>query len=48
MTRLGGHFRDTILSLGGGVDAGEVFRRFRGRPPSPEALLRHLGLVSSE
>ena len=37
-------FRDTVLSLGGGVDPMEVFKRFRGREPSPEALLRHNGL----
>jgi len=32
-------FRDTYLSLGGGVPASEVFRRFRGRDPSYNALL---------
>ena len=40
----GRKFRDTVLSLGGGVDPMEVFKRFRGREPSPEALLRHNGL----
>lgn len=44
MTRLGGQFRDTVLGLGGGVDAGEVFKRFRGRAPTHDALLGHLGL----
>ena len=42
--RVGRHYRDTILALGGGVDPMEVFRRFRGRAPSVEALLRQTGL----
>lgn len=42
---VGKSFRDTVLSLGGGVPPMEVFKRFRGREPSPEALLRHTGLV---
>lgn len=42
---VGLQFRKTVLSLGGGVSPGEVFRRFRGRDPSPEALLRHNGLA---
>ncbi|KAF7996793.1 hypothetical protein HCN44_002439 [Aphidius gifuensis] len=37
-------FRDTFLSLGGSVHAGEVFRRFRGRDPNSKALLNNLGL----
>lgn len=41
---IGMKFRETVLSLGGGVSPSEVFRRFRGRDPSPEALLRHNGL----
>ena len=41
---VGKKFRDTVLSLGGGIAPGEVFRMFRGRDPSPEALLRHNGL----
>ncbi|XP_076453908.1 uncharacterized protein LOC143289021 [Babylonia areolata] len=40
---IGGRFSDTFLSLGGGVAAGEVFRRFRGRDPSLDALLQELG-----
>ncbi|XP_012942004.1 probable cytosolic oligopeptidase A [Aplysia californica] len=36
--KLGKRFRDTYLSLGGGVPASEVFRRFRGRDPSTDAL----------
>ena len=42
---LGKRYRDTVLSLGGSRHAGEVFRAFRGREPSTEALLRHSGLV---
>jgi oligopeptidase A len=38
-------FRDTILSLGGGIDPMLVFKEFRGREPSPDALLRQYGLV---
>jgi oligopeptidase A len=43
--RLGRRFRDTVLALGGSRHPMEVFREFRGREPSPEALLRHCGLV---
>ena len=42
---VGKRFRDTVLSLGGGVPPSDVFRQFRGRDPSPEALLRHDGLA---
>lgn len=42
---VGRKFRDTVLSLGGGVAPMDVFKRFRGREPSPEALLRHNGLA---
>jgi len=38
-------FRDTILAMGGGAAAPEVFKQFRGRDPTPDALLRHSGLV---
>jgi oligopeptidase A len=44
--RATGHrFRDTVLSLGGGAAPARVFEAFRGRAPSPEALLRHSGLA---
>ena len=33
---VGRRFRDTVLALGGGVDPNNVFKRFRGREPSPE------------
>ena len=42
---VGRKFRDTVLSLGGGVPPMEVFKEFRGREPNPEALLRHNGLA---
>jgi len=39
-------FRDTVLQLGGSVHPMEVFKQFRGREPSVDALLRHSGLSS--
>jgi oligopeptidase A len=45
--RVGARFRDTVLSLGGSVHPLEVFRAFRGRPPSTAALLRHAGLAKA-
>jgi oligopeptidase A len=41
---LGRRFRDTVLALGGSCPPMKVFELFRGRQPSPEALLRHSGL----
>lgn len=38
-------FEDTVLSLGGSKPAAEVYRLFRGRDASPEALLRSQGLL---
>ena len=37
--------RREILSKGGTEDAAEMYRRFRGRDPEPDALMRKLGLV---
>ena len=42
--KVGKKFRDTVLSLGGAVPPSEVFAQFRGREPTPDALLRHSGL----
>eukprot|EP00268_Persea_americana_P068603 TRINITY_DN957_c0_g1_i3.p1 TRINITY_DN957_c0_g1~~TRINITY_DN957_c0_g1_i3.p1 ORF type:complete len:828 (+),score=172.81 TRINITY_DN957_c0_g1_i3:311-2794(+) len=42
----GRKFRETILALGGGKSPLEVFVAFRGREPSPDALLRHNGLLA--
>lgn len=41
----GRRFRETVLAQGGGAPPMEVFKAFRGRAPSPEALLRHSGLT---
>ena len=43
----GRRFRDTVLSLGGSTPPMDVFKEFRGREPSTEALLRHSGLVAA-
>lgn len=43
--QVGRRFRNTVLSMGGSRHPMEVFRDFRGREPSPEALLRHMGLT---
>ncbi|KAG5683892.1 hypothetical protein PVAND_013152 [Polypedilum vanderplanki] len=37
-------FRSTFLTYGGTLNTSEVFRRFRGRDPSPKALIKVLGL----
>jgi peptidyl-dipeptidase Dcp len=45
LTRANGdHFRETLLSKGGSVDAMELFRNFRGADPSIEPLLERRGL----
>ena len=43
----GQRFRETVLALGGSVAPDEVFRRFRGRDPDPQSLLRHNGLAAA-
>ena len=40
----GRRYRDTILGLGGSRPPMDVFVAFRGREPTPDALLRHAGL----
>ncbi|MBI2399159.1 MAG: M3 family metallopeptidase [Xanthomonadales bacterium] len=40
----GDHFRNTLLSKGGSVDAMQLFRNFRGRDPLIEPLLVRRGL----
>ncbi|MCL2076129.1 MAG: M3 family metallopeptidase [Betaproteobacteria bacterium] len=40
----GARFLAEILAVGGSRPALESFLAFRGRPPSPEALLRHSGM----
>ncbi|KAK4315963.1 hypothetical protein Pmani_012839 [Petrolisthes manimaculis] len=44
VSEVGVRFRSTFLSLGGGCHPSEVFRAFRGRDPSPEALHQLCGL----
>ena len=44
----GQRFKETVLGLGGGVPPADVFRRFRGRDPTSEALLRHNGLLAGK
>ncbi len=41
---VGRRFRDSVLSLGGGLHPAEVYKKFRGRDPDIAALLRHSGL----
>src|SRR3954466_3779471 len=49
LTRENGQgFRDMILSRGGTVDAATLYRNFRGRDPSVEALIEARGLKPSD
>ncbi len=41
----GQQFLESILQRGGSEDAMALFKRFRGREPNTEALLRHSGIV---
>lgn len=41
---VGERFRNIVLANGGSVAPSETFRQFRGRDPSPEALLYHARL----
>jgi len=43
----GTRFREQILEVGGSRPALESFRAFRGRDPSLDAMLRHLGLAEA-
>ena len=36
----------TVLAMGGGTHPSEVYEKFRGRQPKPDALLRHSGLAT--
>ncbi len=37
--------RDNVYSVGGSVDAEETYKAFRGKMPSPDAMMRKRGLV---
>ena len=45
MADTGRRYRDTVLALGGSQPPMDVFVAFRGREPTPDALLRHSGLA---
>ncbi len=47
LAETGHRFRDTVLALGGSRHPMDVFKAFRGREPSTQALLRHRGLVAA-
>ena len=38
-------FKENVLSKGGTVKPMELYKRFRGQEPKPEALLRRAGLI---
>ena len=40
-------FRKNVLSAGGSEHPMELYKRFRGKEPSPEALLRRTGMLKS-
>jgi len=46
LTQLGARYRETILGLGGAEHPLAVYRKFRGRDATIDALLRHNGLQS--
>jgi oligopeptidase A len=45
VAKTGARFRSTVLALGGSKHPMDVFKAFRGRPPTTEALLKQHGLM---
>ncbi|XP_047516665.1 probable cytosolic oligopeptidase A [Pieris napi] len=45
---IGKRYRESFLAVGGACQPSEIFRRFRGRDPSPQALLNNLGLSNQK
>ncbi|MEL4306546.1 M3 family metallopeptidase [Joostella sp. CR20] len=41
-------FKDNVLSQGGTENPMELYKRFRGKEPQPEALLRRAGLIEKK
>ena len=41
----GQKFKDTVLSKGGTVNPMDLYKQFRGKEPSPDALLKRAGLI---
>ncbi len=39
-------FKDNVLEAGGSDDPMELYVKFRGKKPTPEALLRNRGLIN--
>lgn len=49
LTRANGqHYRETVLSRGGTMDYGDMYRNFAGRDPDVKYMLAALGLASGE
>lgn len=48
LKNVGRRYKDTYLALGGSCHSSDVFRKFRGRDPSPKALLKSLGLEKAK
>ena len=47
VTKISSRFKTTFLKSGSSVPTAQLFREFRGRDPTPEALLISLGLKES-